>query len=202
MKIFTKSAISTLFLVCASAAYADPLCIPVDGTVTSAFADPDNNGYCEIWTVWPSQPNPPQWTWLPSIAEQSSCLTLTGKGKAKFTGLSGLTIVGVASQIPPNPASMTPLVFPDDPIRFKSPDDYLTVFTSNAVLTGKVRNYSGSLYTQDTGVITKAGFVGQVLKIVGGTGDFEGATGEIAVAGQEVEGNAFYTGEVCVERKH
>jgi hypothetical protein len=50
-------------------------------------------------------------------------------------------------------------------------------------------------------VITAAGFVGQALKIVDGTDDFAGASGEIAEAGQEVGGNAVYRGEVCVQRK-
>ncbi len=201
MKTFPKSAVTTLFLACASAGYAagggqtDSLCIPVDGTVTSVPIVPSYPGEpCEVYNAWPSAAYPT--IWLPSTPEHPSCLTLTGKGKAKFTGLSGLTIVGVASQIPGYPATATPL-------SVLRGSEALTIFTSNAVLTGKVRNYSGSLYTQDTGAITATGFVGQVLKIVGGSlgSDFEGATGTIAVAGQEVGGEAFYTGEVCVKRK-
>ncbi len=208
MKTFSKSAVTTLFLVCASAGYAagggqaDPLCIPVDGTVTSAFAAPDENGYCAIWGVWPvvnSQPLGDPFTWLPPSMANPTCLTLTGKGKARFTGLSGITSVGVVNPFPTLPTfSATPLGFATPPGSARSD---LTVFTSNAVLTGKLRNLSGNLYTQDSGVITTAGFVGQVLKIVGGTDGFAGATGEIAVAGQEVGGEAFYTGEICVKRK-
>ncbi len=194
MKTFTKSAISTLFLVCASAAYAAPECIPVDGTVTS-----EADGSCNIYAAWPNElPMGQLGGWFPG-----SCFALTGKGKAKFTGFSGLTIAGV-NQIPnfDQPATATPLIFPGDPIRSPDPlnNDYLTVFTSNAVLTGKLRNLKGTLYTQDTGAITADGVVGQVLKIVGGTDGFDGAYGTIAVAGQEVGGAALYTGEVCVPR--
>jgi hypothetical protein len=69
---------------------------------------------------------------------------------------------------------------------------------------GTVRGnrYAGTLYTKDTGIITADFFVGQVVLIVGGTDDFEDATGRIAVAGQELGGSpgAFYTGHICVNR--
>lgn len=187
MKTFTKSAISTLFLVCASAAYADTLCIPVDGTVTS-----ETDAACKIHeeNAWPNTLPVPVWV-------ESACFALTGKGKARFTGYSGLTsavAVNSSAQF-----AATPLVFqPQDDLDTARAN--LTVFTSNAVLTGKLRNLRGTLYTQDTGVITADGIVGQVLKIVGGTEGFDRATGTIAVAGQEVGGAAFYTGEVCVEQ--
>jgi hypothetical protein len=77
-------------------------------------------------------------------------------------------------------------------------------FTSQAVLTGSVgllrKKKSGTIFTKDTGTSApnpNGVVVGQVLKIVGGTGDFSGATGTIAVAGQEVGALAVYTGELC-----
>ncbi len=97
---------------------------------------------------------------------------------------------------------MTPLGFPADNVR-----QDLNVFTSRASLTGKlVTGQKGTLYTEDTGVITVGvegapQIVGQILKIVGGTHDFTEASGIIAVAGTEVGGSAFYTGEVCVKRR-
>jgi hypothetical protein len=73
-------------------------------------------------------------------------------------------------------------------------------FTSQAALTGSVqgKKYTGKVYTKDTGYITPDGFVGQVLLIVGGTDSFAGATGRVAVAGQEVGGSATYTGHICI----
>lgn len=217
MKRTTRSAITTVFLVCASTVYAagagnsgrhdERLCIPVDGTVSSTF-DSD----CHIIGNWPAT--------LPEGTDQllallganpaDVCFAIKGEGKAKFSGFSGLTAVLVANQVLPG-ATTTPLIFPT---AYSPPPDQtpigvragLSVFTSQAKLTGRVKDRSGTLYTKDTGAIIGEGFpgqgmVGQVLKIVGGTGDFEDASGTIAVAGQEVGGAAFYTGEVCVKRK-
>ncbi len=210
MKKFTKLAFTGLLLACASTGYAgggghaDRVCIPVDGTVTTTPIA------CEL--ILPGGPpsalssNP--WgtvQWLPQ------CFLTEGKGKARFSGSSQLTMEVVQSLVPEAyippplaPLSLTPLTFPSEAVRSQ-----LNVFTSNAMLTGKIRNYTGTLYTKDTGVITVditpggEQTVGQVLKIVGGSpgSDFEGATGMIAVAGQEVGGGAFYTGEVCVKPK-
>ena len=78
----------------------------------------------------------------------------------------------------------------------------LNVFTSQVAIHGSVAGrYRGTLYTKDTGITTGDIFVGQVLLVVGGTGDFEYATGRIAVAGQELGGGppgAFYTGHICL----
>ncbi len=138
------------------------------------------------------------------------CFRIAGKGKAKIEGASSFSRLTTALAVNPfNPGVVTAtlLLFPPlDPSNVRAD---LTVFTSNASLTGKIRNYSGTLYTMDTGVITQPTppggeqTVGQVLKIVGGSpgSDFEGASGTIAVAGQEVGGGAFYTGEVCVQPK-
>lgn len=203
MKTFTKSAISTLFLVCASAAYADPLCIPVDGTVSStpiacSQIPPEVfSELCPYGVFDPYQPHVPGMC-LPELTDPV-CFRISGKGKAKIEGahsFSRLTTDVAANQL--YQAAVTPLVFP--PQAPGNPRADLTVFTSSASLTGKVRHLKGTLHTRDTGVITAGGIVGQVLKIVGGPAgsDFENATGTLAVAGQEVGGAAVYTGEVCV----
>jgi len=207
VKTFTKSAISTLFLLCASTAYADPLCIPVDGTVSSTpipcvdIPEPLRSTLCTPFNPENIVPG----MCLPEVINPVTgvtdpvCFRISGKGKAKIEGehsFSRLTFEVAANQ---SGGILTPLVFPSqqDP---GNPRADLTVFTSSASLTGKVRNLKGTLHTRDTGVITAGGVVGQVLKIVGGSpgSDFEGATGTIAVAGQEVGGAAVYTGEVCL----
>lgn len=213
MKTFAKSTIAVLFLLCTGSGYAgghgggggEPLCIPIDGTVRSA---PDES--CGILgSVWndPNIESPDPFLVNFGLPPAQVCFTIKGKGKAKFEGYSGLTAVPVANPPPPNespvPVATTPLIFPVLGVR-----SGLSVFTSQATLTGKlVTGRSGTLYTKDSGVITLpetpggVQIVGQVLKIVGGTEDFAGATGTIAVAGEEVGGAAFYTGEVCVKPK-
>jgi len=80
----------------------------------------------------------------------------------------------------------------------------LQIFTSQVALEGTIRKnpfsteYTGTVYTKDTGIITADGFVGQVLLIVGGMGPFAGATGRVGVTGQEGGGLASYTGEMCL----
>jgi hypothetical protein len=102
---------------------------------------------------------------------------------------------------------VTPLIFPGGANR-RAIEHYgfhLQCGADRQLVTGR----SGTLYTQDTGAITPyipisptdVQMVGQILKIVGGTGGFDGASGTIAVAGQEVGGAAFYTGEICVKNK-
>lgn len=94
---------------------------------------------------------------------------------------------------------MTPLTFPPG-VR-----STLQGFTSQAVLNGTVTvgltKKSGNVYTKDTGVIDLSdgkGNVGQVLKVVGGTAGFSGASGTLTVAGQEVGGLAVYSGKICL----
>lgn len=192
MNPMIRLTMTTVMLACAGTGYAGvhgPVCIPVDGTVTSV---PDPG--CGIYAAWPG--NPPQWV-------PGACFVIEGKGKAKFKGYSGLTSVPVVNPVT-NAVSATPLVFavPQQDARSD-----LNVFTSNAALTGKlVTGRNGTLFTQDTGAIApdvggQMQIVGQILKIVGGTEDFDGASGIIAVAGDEVGGAAFYTGQVCVKAK-
>ena len=207
MKTTTRSAIATALLMCTGTSYAGghggggDLCIPVDGTVTATV---DDNCGIQDPGRWPG----PAPSWVPT-SSVPVCFTLKGEGKAKFNGFSGLISVFVSTPPPPGlpPVGVTPLIFPGAPTDARS---NIMVFTSNAVLTGKlVTGRSGTLYTQDTGAITPyipisptdVQMVGQILKIVGGTGGFDGASGTIAVAGQEVGGAAFYTGEICVKNK-
>jgi len=199
VKTITRPAVASLCILFASTAYGfgGGSCIPVTGVVQSV---PDPT--CAIKTD-------PKYSWPGTVeaadpllvnfgvpAEQA-CLTIRGFGTAQFSGVSGLTTVGVGNPQAGN--SATPLGFAPATVR-----SGLTVFTSQAVLNGQVyagrKLLKGTLYTKDTGVIELAptsGKVGQILKIVGGGGDFAGASGTITVAGQELGGFAFYSGEVC-----
>ncbi|SER84662.1 hypothetical protein SAMN05421690_11041 [Nitrosomonas sp. Nm51] len=139
-------------------------------------------------------------------------LAISGSGNVSFTGTSELTTAPVVSEASPdNTLAFTPLIFPPlDPLNQLPPDDTrvdLQIFTSQAILVSRLRGLRGTLYTKDSGVITQlgaptGGFSGQIVKIVGGDGDFDGATGLIGVAGQEVGGEpgsiATYTGRFCV----
>lgn len=195
MKPMIRLTMTAVMLACAGTGYAGghdhgPVCIPVDGTVTS-IPDPS----CGIYKAWPgSQPQ-----WVPG-----ACFVIEGKGKAKFKGFSGLTSVAVVNPANTNVVTATPLVFAVTPPDARAD---VNVFTSNAALAGKlVTGRSGILFTQDTGAIApdiggQMQIVGQILKIVGGTDDFDGASGIIAVAGDEVGGAAFYTGQICVKPK-
>ena len=124
-----------------------------------------------------------------------TCLRIDVSGTVKASGHSVLT------NVPLSGGGNTPFCLPDgtrgcDPLTSAG----LQGFTSQAALTGRVHGnkYQGKVYTKDTGYITPDGFVGQILLVVGGTGDFAGATGRVAVAGQEVGGSASYTGRICI----
>jgi hypothetical protein len=156
----------------------------------------------------------------PSDLNSNVCITqqfgayldINGSGNASFKGTSELTTVPVVSEASPDETlAFTPLAFPPfDPLGQLPPDDSradLQGFTSQAILVTKFRGLRGTLYTKDSGVITQlgtpaGGFAGQIVKIVGGDGDFTGATGAIGVAGQEVGGTpgsaATYTGTFCL----
>jgi hypothetical protein len=135
------------------------------------------------------------------------CLRVDVSGSVKASGYSVLTSVPLSDGMS---FLNTPFCFPLDPERgcaeaVGSPSipegsAGLQGFTSKAVLTGRVRGrkYEGTVYTKDQGYITADGFIGQILLVVGGTGDFEGATGRAAIGGQEVGGFASYTGHICV----
>jgi len=143
-----------------------------------------------------------------------TCLRIDVSGTVKASGYSVLTSVGLFSPIPPpnGDTATTPFCFPLDgtrgcgvdtgggPVPVPLTSAGLQGFTSQAALTGGVqgRRYEGKVYTKDTGYITADGFVGQILLVVGGTDSFAGATGRVAVAGQEVGGSASYTGHICI----
>jgi hypothetical protein len=146
------------------------------------------------------------------VLDPPLCLRIDASGSVKASGYSQLT--SVEAQDEQGASAVTPFCFPFDPTRgcgVPQPDGStlpypatsagLTGFTSQVALVGSVQGnkYRGTFYTKDTGYITADGFVGQVLLIVGGTNDFAGATGRVAVAGQEVGGFATYTGHVCIQ---
>lgn len=138
---------------------------------------------------------------LTALTGEPFCLSVTGWGNARFAGVSELTSVFVFDAL--GGYASTPLGFPFDPVRGD-----LEGFSSQAMLETRFRGLRGTLYTKDTGFITSLtssetpGFVGQIIRVVGGDGDFAGATGQIGVAGQEVGGApgeaAFYNGRVCL----
>lgn len=207
MKKITQPAVATLCILFASAAYGSGggKCIPVHGFVQSTPAKLCDQAKADYF-AWPSDNSEGADPLLILVNSQlppgKVCLDIKGFGVAQFTGSSGLTAVQVGNAVPTSPffvALSSPVnPFGATPLNFGSGVRAgLTVFTSQAVLDGKLHGLKGKLYTKDTGVITSDGMVGQVLKIVGGSDDFKGASGTIAVAGQEVGGLASYTGEVC-----
>lgn len=179
MKPIIRTTMTTVLLACAGSGFAaaggvkGPVCIPVDGTVTS-------------------------------IPDLSSCggngcsrFFIEGKGKAKFKGVSDVTSVQVSN------GSETLLT---TPLYFEGTRTNVSVLTANSTLTGKlVTGRSGTLYTEDTITVTpidgQRQLVAEMLKITRGTDDFDGASGVIAVAGEEIGGAAFYTGQICVTAK-
>ncbi len=226
MKTTIRPAVATLCILFASAAHGSGAgrCIPVHGFIqstpaaTCAQVQADNEAW--LLTEGVEAPDPLLKDILSNVPAGDVCLDIKGSGVAHFHGSSGLTAVQVGNWTPPGQPPFYPLAIPPTatdpgyptaspinpfgttPLNFGSGvRSTLTVFTSQAVLVGKLHGLKGTLYTKDTGVITPlsatAAMVGQVLKIVGGRGDFEGASGTIAVAGEEVGGRASYTGEVC-----
>ena len=127
-------------------------------------------------------------------ASSPVCFAIWGTGTAQFSGVAGLT--SVAIQGADSQVSVTPLAY------VGGARSTITGFTAQAVLNGTMvigrKKVAGTLYTKDAGVIGADGRVGEILKIVGGSGGLENASGTIAVAGQEVGGVAIYTGEVCL----
>lgn len=220
MKTITRPAVASLCILFASTAYGfgGGSCIPVTGVVQSV---PDPTcGVLSAMNGWPQSEAPDQFLAAlpptPGVGPGDVCLAIKGFGTAQFSGFSGLTAVPVGNWTPSQTGPTTPFVplaptsstlnpYGATPFNFATGVRAgLTVFTSQAVLKGKVyagrKLLEGSLYTKDTGVIELAptgGKVGQILKIVGGNGAFAGASGTITVAGQELGGFAFYSGEVC-----
>ena len=185
--------------------------VPINGVVSSTPAsstDPGAAAGClDAAVLGGLSPDP--------LVNPPVCLRIDVSGTVKASGYSMLTQVpifsagGVATTpfcffVPP-PAGPggdatrgCSAVVGGSPVPSTSAG--LQGFTSQAALTGRVNGnrYQGTVYTKDTGYITADGFVGQILLIVGGTGDFNGATGRVGVAGQEVGDYATYTGHVCI----
>ncbi len=190
MRILLSSAVAGLFAVAAGTAFA-ATCTQVYGLVNTT---PDAT--CGIVPLSSGFPDGSDFLLasLPGQNPAAVCFTIQGTGTARFKGYSGLTAIGVMNQL--GQQSATPFAY-DGGARAT-----LTGFTAQAVLTGTLgigpKQKSGTLYTKDTGTITNDGKVGQILKIVGGSGGFANATGTVAVAGQEVGGFAIYTGDVCL----
>lgn len=225
MKTTIRPAVAALCILFASAAYGSGAgkCIPVHGFIQSTPAatcdqvDADNKAWLLLVTEGIEAPDPLLKDIIPNVPAGDVCLDVKGFGVAQFHGSSGLTAVQVGNWTPDRTYFFplaTPLTTPPYPtaspinpfgttlLSFGSGvRSTLNIFTSQAVLVGKLHGLEGTLYTKDTGVITPVSatalMVGQVLKIVGGTDGFEGASGTIAVAGEEVGGRASYTGEVC-----
>ncbi len=193
MKSYSVGIVSAALLAFTTLPSYAGTCHSVAGVVTS-FPDPA----CQVENEFPQD----QADWyLPGVPNKDRCFTVIGLGTAAFRGAAGLTTVPVADVN--GGVITTPLGFPPVPPFPNSDRGNLTGFTSQAVLTGRLKGLRGSLYTKDTGYIVPdpdpatGAWVGQVLIIVGGTGGFENATGTISVAGKEVGGWANYSGFVC-----
>lgn len=175
------------------------------GVITSSPAGAADVAGCT--TAYASFPSPDPLYIAPN--GQPVCQVIETSGTAKLTGYSLITsstLVGADGA-----ATSTPGCFPFDPVRgcgtvgdpasaFPPGSAGMTVFTSQAVLSGSLngKKYQGTVFTKDTGAITASGFVGQVLQIVGGTGDFAGASGLIGLHGQELGGFASYSVSICI----
>jgi hypothetical protein len=199
-------------------AYSPSACtgtvVPVSGVVTSRPANPANlseaAGCAQAATLGGGvQPDP--------LLPEPVCLKVDVSGTVKATGFSMLTTVPVVSAagfaatpicffLPPNgPGDQTrgcSLSVGGSMVPVPATSAGLQGFTSQAALTGSVQGnkYTGTVYTKDTGYVTSDGFIGQILLVAGGTGSFEGATGRVGIAGQEVGGYANYTGHLCIPK--
>jgi Protein of unknown function (DUF3224) len=76
------------------------------------------------------------------------------------------------------------------------------VFTSESTFDGAMRDRTGTLAVRNAGTFrtTGAGSIVDLQTIVGGTGDFAGATGELRASGTFVDGAGMseYEGQVCL----
>ncbi|MBA3287415.1 MAG: hypothetical protein H0U21_05235 [Acidimicrobiia bacterium] len=84
-----------------------------------------------------------------------------------------------------------------------TPTTGVVLFTSDAVIDAQVRGLEGTLLTKNAGAFntTGAGDIVDAQTIIGGTGDFTGATGGIRAEGTfttEAGGRSSYTGTICV----
>lgn len=193
MNGITRRAAACLCVLLASSVQAN--CLPVQGVVTLT-PDPA----CRVVGAlgsWQSGEAPdPLLAMFPGADPASVCFAVSGTGTAQFSGFSGLTAVPVAGF--DGNFTATPLVYLAAPTSARAG---LSSFTAQGVLSGRIRfggiNKSGTLFTKDTGVFGSDGKAAELIKIVGGTGDFQGASGTIAVAGQELGGYAVFTGSIC-----
>lgn len=194
MKTMIRPAAACLFALFAHAGYT--ACIPVQGVVTLV---PDSA--CRIVGAiaqsWQGTEAPDLLlAQLPGAEPAAVCFAASGTGTVQFKGLSGLTTVPVVGA--DGSVTYSPLIYPGAPNSARSG---LTSFTAQGVLSGKLKlaniNKSGTLFTKDTGIFGSDGKAGELIKIVGGTDDFQGASGTIAVAGQEIGGLAVFTGSIC-----
>lgn len=144
---------------------------------------------------WQGSEGPELLLALAGAPPATACFATSGTGVAQFTGYSGLTTVPVVGA--DGQATKTPQAY----VTPNSVRATLTSFTAQGVLTGRVgfgsSRKTGTLFTKDTGIFGNDGKAAEVIKIVGGTGDFQGASGTILVAGQELGGAAIYTGSIC-----
>ena len=197
MKKFCSIFSATTLTLIAGTTYAT--CFPVSGVVTSVPSDFENClGIAERFSDQGVNTDTPL----------GACFQVRGRGApgVEFEGFSEFTSVVAASAVPNGGVAATPLTFAFTDITRAN----LLGFTSQAALTGKIRNLRGTILTKDTGYIAaldpsvtdilqaEEQIVGQVLNIVGGEGDFADAYGAIGVAGEELGGFAQFTGQICV----
>lgn len=190
MKV-SRSAVAFCCALIAGAGHA--VCTPVQGVV-SLVPDPACNIVGAL-AGWQGSEAPDTLLAQLGAPPASVCFATTGVGTAQFTGYSGLTtvpVIGANGQ-----GTITPQAYGvPNSVRAN-----LTSFTAQGVLTGRVgfgaNRKTGTLFTKDTGTFVNDGKAAEVIQIVGGTGDFQEATGTILVAGQELGGAAIFTGSIC-----
>jgi len=173
------------------------------------------SAYAECYTVFGRlqlEPDNALCSKLDSLDEEEylgQCFKVITKGNAVFKGVSGLTSSPVLVAVEGYPGvHEASTFFPNIPIPGipLSGDERegLLYFTGRGSLTGKILTIDGllegSINTVDTGTMDEQeGVVVEIIRIDGGEGDFEGASGRILVYGPEIApGWATYRGKICI----
>ncbi len=125
------------------------------------------------------------------------CFKVISKGNAIFEGVSGLTSSPAVSILSEDTVT---------PISLNGERAGLSYFTGRGYLTGKILTRDGlkegSITTVDAGTMDmdeEDGVAVEIIRIQGGEGDFEGASGRILVYGPELyPGWATYRGNICI----
>jgi len=174
-----------LIVFFATSVYAD--CYTVFGLIQLK----PNDELCssELYPVYP----------LPSDEEEQyigQCFRVISIGNAVFKGVAGLTFLSAPDAF--GEIASTPIFLGGE-------REGLSYFTARGYLTGRIWTRDGllrgSIKIIDTGTINQEdGVVAEIIRIQGGEGDFEDATGRLLVYGPEMApGWATYRGKICID---